>query len=78
MSTKKVSVTLDRDLLAEARYRTGGRGMLSAYINDALRGKILSERQAEYLESLDVEFGPIPVEIVRAVDLLWNDIQRSF
>ncbi|MGI8549487.1 MAG: hypothetical protein ACR2PL_01640 [Dehalococcoidia bacterium] len=59
MNSEKVSVSLNPNLLAEARQRSRGQGTLSSYLNDALRRKILVERSTEYLDSLDVEFGPI-------------------
>jgi hypothetical protein len=62
MATEKVSVSLDPRLVEEARQRIRGRGTLSAYVNDALRRKLLAERHLEYLRSLDEEFGPISPE----------------
>lgn len=53
MVTEKVSVSLDAELLAEARERIRGNGSLSAYLNDALYYKLLNERQRENFPSLD-------------------------
>lgn len=60
MTTEKVSVSLDAGLVAEARRRSQGRSTLSAYLNDALRRKLYTERQLEFLDQLDEQFGTVP------------------
>lgn len=46
MRTRKVSLTLDEDLLAEAREMVGPRG-LSSYVNRALRRQLQHDRPAK-------------------------------
>jgi hypothetical protein len=75
MTTEKVSVSLDPELLEEARRRLRGRGTLSAYLNDALRRKLLAERHAEYLDALDAEFGPIPQDEIEAAERWWSEMK---
>lgn len=61
MKTEKVSLSLDAELLYEARQRRNGRS-LSAYINEGLRRQVLADRQRELLREWESEFGPIPRE----------------
>jgi Arc/MetJ family transcription regulator len=46
MQTKKVSLTLDKDLLAEAREMAGSQ-KLSGYVNRALRLQLQHDRLAD-------------------------------
>lgn len=72
MKTEKVSLSLPRDLLDEAR-RLVPDGNLSAYVADGLRRRILSDRQARYLAELDDEFGPLSEDEIDAARRLWHD-----
>jgi hypothetical protein len=66
MGAEKVSLTLEAELLAQAREVAGRRG-LSAFVNDALRIKLQHERLRRLLDQMDVEFGPVPErELARA------------
>lgn len=71
MKTEKISLSLPKDLLAEARRRVPD-GNLSAYVADGLRRRILSDRQAQYLAELDVEFGPLTEDEIEAARRLWH------
>lgn len=72
MSTEKVSLSLDAELLSEARRRADG-GSLSAYVNKGLRRQILADRQEELLRDWEAEFGPIPEEALEEMAALWPD-----
>ena len=61
MAVTKVSLTLDSDLVQEARERVGPRE-LSAYVNSALRQRLQHDRLAEFLTAADEEAGPVPEE----------------
>lgn len=74
MATEKVSVSLDADILAEARRLSGGTGNLSGYVNDALRRQVLRDQQLEYLAEQDERFGPIPPEEKEAARIWWQEI----
>ena len=52
----KVSLTLDSDVVREARERVGPRE-LSAYVNAALRQRLQHDRLAEFLAEADEEAG---------------------
>ena len=58
MSTEKVSLTLEKELLAEARAVAGGRA-LSRYLNRALRNQLQHDRIAGLLAELERQEGPI-------------------
>ena len=72
MATEKVSLSLDADLLAEARRRVHGRS-LSAYVNQGLRRQVLADRQREFMQAWDEESGPIPQEALDEMAALWPD-----
>ncbi|MQA86910.1 MAG: hypothetical protein GEV03_20345 [Streptosporangiales bacterium] len=73
MATKKVSITLDADVLAELRERVGPRG-LSAYINEAVRRELKLDRMDEFLEGAEERAGPPPKEALEeAHHLIWGD-----
>jgi len=71
MAIEKVSLSLPADLVAEARRRA--KGNLSAYVADGLRRRILADRQCEYIETWEEEFGPIPEEAMAEMAALWPD-----
>ncbi len=64
MAMKKVSVTLDADLVAEIKTELGDGGF-SAYLNEALRRQRQRERLERLLEDLAEQYGPIPEEARR-------------
>ena len=76
MAITKVSVSVDRELLAEARELAGRRG-LSALINDALRVRLQHARVGRLLDEMDEEFGPVPVAIEEEVRKEWPAAGRS-
>ena len=74
-STEKVSLTLDRDLLAEARTVAGGRA-LSRYLNRALRNQLQHDRLAAFLAEIEREQGPIDPQVMAEVRDEWPDPGR--
>lgn len=70
MRTEKVSLTLEGELLAEAREAVGA-GRLSSYINRALRHQLQHDRLAGLLAELEQEKGPVPQEIMEEVRREW-------
>ncbi|MGH3867693.1 MAG: hypothetical protein ACRDQ4_16460 [Pseudonocardiaceae bacterium] len=76
MVIAKVSVSVDAELLAEARELAGRRG-LSALINDALRVRLQHARVGRLLEEMDEEFGPVPAAIEEEVRRTWPAAGRS-
>ncbi|MGH3550394.1 MAG: hypothetical protein ACRDQU_20205 [Pseudonocardiaceae bacterium] len=75
MAIAKVSVSVDADLLAEARELAGRRG-LSALINDALRVRLQHARVDRLLDEMDTEFGPVPTKIEEEVRRQWPQTGR--
>ncbi|HYL05319.1 MAG TPA: hypothetical protein VE075_04730 [Thermoanaerobaculia bacterium] len=70
MSTEKVSLTLDKELVAEAREVAGGRA-LSGYLNRALRNQLQHDRVAGLLAELEREKGPIDPRVMAEVRAEW-------
>lgn len=70
MTTSKVSLTLDEDLVSEARARVGHRG-LSSYLNSALRRQLQHDRLGVLLAELDAEAGPVAPAVLEEVRREW-------
>jgi hypothetical protein len=70
MRTEKVSLSLEEELLAEARGIVGARG-LSSYVNQALRHQLQHDRLAGLLAELEQETGPIDPEVMEEVRRAW-------
>ena len=71
MTVSKVSLSIDEDVLAEARARAGRRE-LSSYVNEALRRQLQQDRLAEMLAEMDAESGPIPEDVMEEARRLWR------
>ena len=72
MSTEKVSLTLEKELLSEARAVAGGRA-LSRYLNRALRNQLQHDRISSLLAELEREQGPIDPLVMAEVRDEWPD-----
>jgi hypothetical protein len=70
MRAEKVSLTLEEELLAEARAVVGARG-LSSYVNRALRQQLQHDRLARLLAELEQEHGPIEPQVLAEVRQEW-------
>jgi hypothetical protein len=70
MSAEKVSLTLDQELLEEARRVAGGRA-LSSYLNRALRNQLQHDRLAGLLATLELDHGPIDPQVMEEVRGAW-------
>lgn len=70
MSAEKVSLSLDEDLVAEARELAGRRG-LSSLVNDALRVRLQQVRIGRLLDEMDAEYGPVPADVAEEVAREW-------
>jgi len=75
VSTEKVSLTLEKELLAEARAVAGGRA-LSRYLNRALRNQLQHDRIAALLVEIEREQGPIDPRVMAEVRDEWPDPAR--
>jgi Arc/MetJ family transcription regulator len=71
VAVSKVSLSIDEEVLAEARSRAGRRE-LSSYVTDALRRQLQSDRLGELLQEMDLEAGPIPGELLEEARALWR------
>ena len=70
MAVSKVSLSLDEQVLAEARTRAG-RGELSSYVNEAVRRQLQHDRLGELLAEMDAESGPVPEELMMEARKVW-------
>jgi len=70
MVAEKISLSLDEDLVAEAREAVGPRG-LSGYVNRVLRHQLQHDRLAGLLEELEKAHGPIDPETMDEVRRAW-------
>jgi hypothetical protein len=70
MSMEKVSLTVEKELLAEARAIAGGRA-LSRYLNRALRNQLQHDRLHGLLAELEREKGPIEPHVIAEVRGAW-------
>lgn len=72
MAVSKVSLSIDEDLLTEARERAGRRE-LSSYVNAALRRQLQRDRLTELLAEMDAESGPVPEDVMEEARQLWRN-----
>lgn len=70
MRTEKVSLSLEEELLTEAREAVGARG-LSRYVNRALRLQLQHDRLAGLLSELEQEHGPVEPGVLAEVRQAW-------
>jgi hypothetical protein len=73
--TEKVSLSLEKELLREARAVAGGRA-LSGYVNRALRHQLQHDRLAGYLAELEREKGPIESQVMEEVRREWPAVGK--
>ena len=70
MTASKVSLSIEEDVLAQARRRVGRRE-LSSYVSEALRRQLQHDRLGELLAQMDAESGPVPDELMKEARHLW-------
>jgi Arc/MetJ family transcription regulator len=70
MNIEKVSLTLEGEVVAEAREVAGARG-LSSYVNRALRHQLQRDRLTALLAELEQENGPIEPQVMEEVRQAW-------
>jgi Arc/MetJ family transcription regulator len=75
MAVAKVSLSLDEELVAQARALAGARG-LSALVNEALRVQLQHERIRRLLDEMDDEYGPVSEQVMEEVRREWPE-QRA-
>ena len=80
MGMKKLSVTVEEDLVDELRERAGDRG-ISAFVNQAVRHELQLARLGELLVDLENELGPpdeaMVVEALASLDRLGKQQSRT-
>lgn len=78
MATAKVSLTLDEELVSEARQIVGERGF-SRYVTRALRKQLQYDRINTLLRDLEEAHGPVAPEMREEVRKAWpaNEARRG-
>lgn len=71
MRTRKVSVTVDEDLVDEVRSRVGARGF-SRFVNGAIRSELEHGELAALVADLERELGPPDVEMMAEASELFD------
>lgn len=72
MAISKVSLSIDADVLAEARERAGRRE-LSSYVTDAVRRQLQHDRIGELLAEMERRSGPIPEQLMEEARRRWRE-----
>ena len=72
MTTEKVSLSLDQQLVEAARTKAGQRG-LSGYVNDALRRQLQRDRLIAFLADVERDVGSIDDAVMEEVRRAWPD-----
>ncbi len=70
MAVEKWSVSVARELALRVESRVGDRG-LSGFVARAVEHELERDLLDEYMIKLDLEFGPVPVELIEHVDDQW-------
>ncbi|MHB2021966.1 MAG: hypothetical protein ACYCO3_01345 [Mycobacteriales bacterium] len=70
MTVAKVSMSLDAEVLAQARERVGGRGV-SSYVNEAVRRQLRRDALSDLLAEMRAANGPVADERMEEVRRLW-------
>lgn len=71
MAVSKVSLSIDEDVLAQARDRAGRRE-LSSYVNEALRRQLQHDRLGDLLAEMEAESGSVPDELMEEARQVWR------
>ncbi len=75
MTVAKVSLSLNAELVTEARDRAGSRG-LSSYVNAALAAALQRDRLRAMLDEMAAEVGPVPDDALEEVRREWPGPSR--
>jgi Arc/MetJ family transcription regulator len=71
VTVSKVSLSLDEEVLTEARDRAGRRE-LSSYVNEALRRQLQHDRIRDLLAEMELASGPIPDDVMEEARQVWR------
>lgn len=71
MAVSKVSLSIEEEVLGEARERAGRRE-LSSYVTEALRRQLQHDRLGELLAAMEAASGPVPADLMEEARQLWR------
>lgn len=70
MAVRKWSVSVGEELAERVEEHLGERG-LSGFVARAVEHELEREALGDYLDDLDRQFGPVPVDLIEQYDALW-------
>lgn len=76
MTVSKVSLSIEEEVLTQARERAG-RQQLSSYVNDALRRQLRRDRLRDFLDEMDAEWGPVPEAMMEEARQIWQRAEHE-
>ncbi len=72
MSTARITITVDEDVLNELKSRVGP-GAVSSYVVEALRARLQRDPILELLDKLDEMYGPLTDEQIAEGERWWTE-----
>lgn len=73
MAVTKVSLSLEAEVVAEARMRAGDRA-LSSYVSEAVRRRLQHDRMADLLADMNSKAGPVPEQVLNEARQVWRGV----
>lgn len=76
MSTRKISITVEEDLVDKLHGRVGARGV-SGFVTRAIRHELEREELGDLLAELEAVLGPPDEQLVAAAASLFDRVERQ-
>ncbi len=76
MATRKISVTVEEDLVEAVQSRVGARGV-SRFVSIAIRHELEREELTDVLADLEAELGPADDELVAEAAAAFDRVERA-
>lgn len=76
MVTRKISVTVDGELVDAVQSRVGARGV-SGFVSRAIRHELEREELGEVLAELEEVLGPADEELLAGAAAAFDDVERA-
>ncbi len=76
MATRKISVTVEEDLVEAVQSRVGTRGV-SRFVSAAIRHELEREELADLLAELESELGPADEDLVAEAAAAFDRVERA-
>ena len=76
MGTRKISVTVEEDLVDALQGRVGARGV-SGFVTRAIRHELEREELGDLLSDLEASLGPPDEELVAVAAAMFDRVERA-